>query len=228
MSSFPAKLDRGAPYPLGATWDGLGINFAVFSAHAEQIELCLFDPTGRREIARLDLPECTDEVWHGYLPDARPGLLYGYRAHGPYSPHDGHRFNPHKLLLDPYARRFAGALRWSDALFGYRMHSPRADLSFDRRDSAPGMPKGVVSDDAFNWGDDRPPDVPWSETVIYEAHVRGLTMLRQDIRADERGTFAGARRPRRHRVSATPRHHRDRAAAGPRLRAGPRFWSSAA
>ena len=190
MSAFPDKLDRGAPYPLGATWDGLGSNFAVFSAHAARIELCLFDPTGRREIARFDLPECTDEIWHGYLPNARLGLVYGYRAHGPYNPQEGHRFNPHKLLLDPYARRFVGALRWSDALFGYRIHSPRADLSFDRRDSAPGMPKAVISEDIFDWGDDRPPNVPWSRTVIYEAHLRGLTMLRPDIRPNERGTFA--------------------------------------
>ena len=190
MSAFPAKLDRGAPYPLGATCDGLGTNFAVFSAHATRIELCLFDPTGRREIARFDLPECTDEIWHGYLPNARPGLVYGYRAHGPYNPQEGHRFNPHKLLLDPYARCFVGALRWSDALFGYRIHSPRADLSFDRRDSAPGVPKAVISEDIFDWGDDRPPNVPWSRTVIYEAHLRGLTMLRPDIRPNERGTFA--------------------------------------
>ncbi len=195
MSSLPAKLDRGAPYPLGATWDGLGTNFAVFSAHAERVELCLFDPTGRREVARLDLPECTDEVWHGYLPNGRLGLIYGYRAHGPYGPQDGHRFNPHKLLLDPYARRFAGALRWSDALFGYRLHSPRGDLSYDRRDSAPGILKAVVSEDVFDWGDDRPPNVPWSNTVIYETHVRGMTMLRQEIRANERGTFAALADP---------------------------------
>src|SRR6478609_494193 len=190
MSVFPDKLDRGAPYPLGATWDGLGTNFAVFSAHAERIELCLFDPAGRREIARLDLPECTDEIWHGYLPNARTGLIYGYRAHGPYSPQEGHRFNPHKLLLDPYARQFAGTLRWSDALFGYRINSPRADLSYDRRDSAQGMLKAVVSDDVFDWGDDRPPNVPWSKTIIYETHLRGMTMLRHDMRANERGTFA--------------------------------------
>ena len=126
MSSNSVQLDRGAPYPLGATWDGLGINFAVFSAHAERIELCLFDPSGRREIARLDLPECTDEVWHGYLPNARAGLIYGYRAYGPYRPQEGHRFNPHKLLLDPYARRVAGKLRWTDALFGYRVDSPQS------------------------------------------------------------------------------------------------------
>jgi isoamylase len=190
MSSLPAYLDRGAPHPLGTTWDGLGTNFAVFSAHAERVELCLFDPTGRREIARLDLPECTDEIWHGYLPEGRLGQIYSYRAHGPYRPQDGHRFNPHKLLLDPYARRFVGTLRWSDALFGYRVNSPRADLSFDRRDSAPGVPKAVVSEDFFDWGDDRPPDVPWSRTVIYEAHLRGLTLRRPDIRPNERGTFA--------------------------------------
>jgi glycogen operon protein len=178
------------PYPLGATWDGLGTNFAVFSANATRIELCLFDPSGRREIARFDLPELTDEVWHGYLPNARAGLIYGYRAHGPYDPQRGHRFNHHKLLLDPYARRIAGELRTSDALCGYRVNSPRADLSFDRRDSAPGMIKAMVADDSFNWADDRPPNVPWADTVIYEAHVRGLTMLRQDLRPNERGTFA--------------------------------------
>ena len=190
MSEFPAQLDRGLPYPLGATWDGLGTNFAVFSAHAGRVELCIFDPTGRREIARLDLPECTNEVWHGYLPNARTGMIYGYRAHGPYRPQEGHRFNPHKLLLDPYARRFAGSLRWSDSLFGYRINSPRGDLSFDRRDSAPGMLKAVVTDDVFDWGNDRAPETPWSRTVIYETHVRGLTILRRDIRANERGTFA--------------------------------------
>jgi|SRR5712691_9402122 len=190
MASLPSRLSRGLPYPLGATWDGLGTNFAVFSAHAERVDLCLFDPSGRREIARLAFAECTDEVWHGYLPNARPGTIYGYRAYGPYAPQSGHRFNPHKLLLDPYARRMVGELRWSDALFGYRVNSPRADLSFDRRDSAPAIPKAVVTDDSFSWREDRPPNVPWSETVIYEAHLRGLTMLREEIRPPERGTFA--------------------------------------
>jgi glycogen operon protein len=173
----------------------LGTNFAVFSAHAERVELCLFEATGRREIARLDLPECTDEIWHGYLPNARIGLIYGYRVHGPYRPQDGHRFNPFKLLLDPYARRLVGTLRWTDALFGYRINSPRGDLSLDRRDSAPSMPKAVVSDDVFDWGDDRPPGVPWSRTIIYELHVRGMTMRRNDIRANERGTFAALADP---------------------------------
>ncbi len=190
MLTFPPKLDCGTAYPLGATWDGLGVNFAVFSEHAERMELCVFDSSGRREIARLDLPECTDGIWHGYLPDGRPGLTYGYRAHGPYRPEDGHRFNPHKLLLDPYAKRYAGAMRWSDALFGYRINSPRADLSYDRRDSAQGMPKAIVGDEAFDWGDDRPPNIPWSDTIIYEAHLRGMTMLRHDLRVDARGTFA--------------------------------------
>jgi isoamylase len=190
MTSFPARLSPGNPYPLGATWDGLGTNFAVFSAHAERIDLCIFDPSGRRQITCLQLPECTDEVWHGYLPNASVGLLYGYRAYGPYEPENGHRFNPHKLLLDPYARRIAGDFRWADALFGYRVNSARADLSFDRRDSGPGMVKGVVTDDAFTWGDDRPPRIPWADTVIYETHLRGLTMLHPDVATHERGTFA--------------------------------------
>ena len=190
MPLLPDRLEIGRPDPLGATWDGLGVNFAVFSAHAERIDLCLFDPAGRKETARLTLPDCTDEVFHGYLPEARPGLVYGYRAYGPYQPERGHRFNPHKLLLDPYARQLSGAVRWTDALFGYRLGAARADLTFDRRDSAPSMPKGVVTDDAFNWGDDKPPAVPWSETVIYEAHLRGLTMGWDGLPLPERGTFA--------------------------------------
>ena len=137
MLRLPKTLSPGKPFPLGAQWDGLGINFAVFSANASKIELCIFDPTGRKELTRFPLPECTDEIWHGYLPGVEAGLVYGYRAYGPWEPHHGHRFNPHKLLLDPYARRLVGALRWSDALFGYRLNSNRGDLSFDRRDSAP-------------------------------------------------------------------------------------------
>jgi len=195
MVNWPDRLLAGAPYPMGATWDGLGTNFAVFSAHATRIDLCLFDPSGRREIACFTLPECTDEIWHGYLPNARAGLIYGYRAYGPYEPQQGHRFNHHKLLLDPYAKRLSGELRTSDALFGYRVNSPRGDLSFDRRDSAPGMIKAVVTDDGFNWADDRPPNVPWADMVIYEAHVRGLSMLRQDLRPNERGTFAAVGDP---------------------------------
>ncbi len=195
MRQLPDRLDRGSPFPLGADWDGLGVNFAVFSTHATAMELCVFDPTGRREVARYQLTERTDEVWHGYLPDADVGLLYGYRAHGPYDPHNGHRFNPHKLLLDPYAKGIHGQLRWTDALFGYRIGSPRGDLSFDRRDSAQAMPRAVVVEDNFNWQGDKRPNVPWSETVIYEAHVRGLTKLLDEVRPPERGTFAGLAHP---------------------------------
>ncbi len=193
---IPDRLSPGRPFPLGATYDGQGVNFAVFSANAEKIELCIFDAAGRHEVARLPLPDCTDEVWNGYLPEAAPGLLYGFRAYGPYDPPRGHRFNHHKLLLDPYARLLSGPLRWSDALFGYRLGSPRADLSFDRRDSAPAVPKSVVVEDVFNWGDDRRPFVPWSNTVIYEVHVRGISILREDLRADLRGTFAALANPR--------------------------------
>jgi glycogen operon protein len=189
------SLEKGQHYPLGARWDGLGVNFAVFSAHAEQVDLCIFDPSGRREIARLTLPEYTEEVWHGYLPYADPGLVYGFRVHGPYAPDQGHRFNPSKLLLDPYAKALTGSLRWTDAVFGYRLHSPRGDLSMDRRDSASAMPKAVVVDDHYSWGDDRRPDTPWSDTVIYEAHVRGLTRLFEEVPQPRRGTFAGLSHP---------------------------------
>jgi isoamylase len=194
--ALPDRLDPGRPDPLGANWDGLGVNFAVFSAHADRIELCLFDRAGRREIARHDLPECTDEVFHGYLPDARPGLLYGYRAHGPYQPEQGHRFNPNKLLLDPYARMLSGKLHWSDSLFGYRVGASRADLSFDRRDSAAALPKSVVTDDRPVGADHPSPRHSWGDTVIYEAHLRGLTMLCPDIDSQRRGTFAGLADPR--------------------------------
>jgi len=186
----PDGILPGLPYPLGATVDDEGVNFAIFSAHADRIELCLFDPAGRREIARYDLPECTDEIWHGYLPTLEAGQLYGYRAHGPYQPERGHRFNPHKLLLDPYAKKLFGQVKWTDALFGYRLHSPRADLSFDRRDSAAAMPKAVVVGDVFRWGRDKSPDTPMHLSVMYEAHVRGLTIRNERIRADQRGTFA--------------------------------------
>src|SRR5260221_1025102 len=134
-----SRVREGSPFPLGASWDGRGVNFAIFSAHATKVELCLFDPEGRRELERIPLPEYTDEVWHGYLPDARPGTVYGYRVHGPYAPHEGHRFNPNKLRFDPYGERVIGQLRWDDSLFGYRVGAAKKDLSFDRRDSAPPM-----------------------------------------------------------------------------------------
>ena len=185
----------GRPYPLGATWDGEGVNFGLFSEHAEGVELCLFDPKGRRQIERIALREQTDQVWHCYLPDARPGLLYGYRVHGPYDPQSGMRFNPKKLLLDPYARSIAGTLRWSDAHFGYRVGSRREDLAADDRDSAFGMPKCQVVDPAFTWGDDRRPNTPWNETVIYELHVKGLTINHPDIPQQLRGKYAALATP---------------------------------
>ncbi|HEX6502069.1 MAG TPA: glycogen debranching protein GlgX [Terriglobales bacterium] len=181
----------GKPYPLGATWNGEGVNFSIFSEHAEKVELCLFDTKGRRELHRIPLPEQTDQVWHGYLPEARPGLLYGYRVYGPYEPERGLRFNHHKLLLDPYARQIDGTLNWSDAQFGYRVGHRAEDLSFDRRDSALGMPKARVVDPAFTWGDDKPPCTPWHESIIYEAHVRGFTMRHPEVPPNLRGTYAG-------------------------------------
>ncbi len=188
-------IDSGSAHALGATWDGKGVNFALFSDHAEKVELCLFDGRGRRELHRIALPSYTDGVWHGYVPDARPGLKYGYRVSGPYEPSRGHRFNNYKLLLDPYAKALAGALRWSDAHFGYRIGTPRADLSFDRRDNASGMPKCVVVDTAFTWGDDRPPLRPWHDTAIYEMHVRGFTMQYPGVPAPMRGTFSALSSP---------------------------------
>ncbi|MGH8570852.1 MAG: glycogen debranching protein GlgX, partial [Gammaproteobacteria bacterium] len=145
----------GRPYPLGANWDGAGVNFALFSEAATGVDLCLFDEVqGTQGVARVPMPERTDQVWHAYLPELRPGQLYGYRVHGPYAPAEGHRFNPHKLLLDPYAKAISGTLQWSDALFGYIIGHPEADLSFDERDSSEGVPKCVVIDPAFSWGDD--------------------------------------------------------------------------
>ena len=180
----------GRPYPRGASWDGEGVNFAVFSEHAEKVELCIFDEIGRHERQRIVLRERTDHVWHCYLPEARPGLIYGYRVHGPYKPEEGHRFNPHKLLVDPYAKDLVGQLRWGDALFGYTPGSKREDLSFDRRDSAPLVPKSRVLETAFTWGGDRRPDIPWPDMVIYELHLRGFTMTHPDIPEHHRGTAA--------------------------------------
>ncbi len=190
------RLTAGTNHRLGATWDGRGTNFALFSANAEKIELCLFDSQGRREIERIELPERTEDVWHGYLNDVSPGQLYGYRVHGPYEPEQGHRFNSNKLLLDPYAKRLANRLVWSDAHFAYRAGSSREDLSFDRRDNARGMVKAVVVDENFNWGrKETRPHVAWEDTIIYEAHVKGLTQTRQDVAPHLRGTFRGLSSP---------------------------------
>ena len=188
------RVEPGLPHPLGATWDGGGVNFALFSANATKVELCLFDPKGKRETHRIALPEFTHEVWHGYLPELRPGQLYGYRVHGPYEPGEGHRFNPNKLLIDPYARALFGDIRWHDAHFGHRVGSPR--LTLDRRDSAFVMPKCVVVDPVSTWGADRPPRHAWSDTIIYEAHVKGMSAARGDLPEHLRGTFAGLADPR--------------------------------
>ena len=167
----------GSPHPLGATWDGEGFNFALFSQDAEAVELCLFDSKeAATESARVFLAEHTADVWHGYLPDVRPGQLYGYRVSGPYVPATGHRFNPNKLLIDPYAKALAGRIDWDNALFGYRVGDPGEDVSFSELDSAGRMPKCVAVDTAFSWGGDRRPDTPWTRTVIYECHVKGMTM----------------------------------------------------
>src|ERR1700730_745442 len=181
----------GRPYPPGAQWDGEGVNFALFSEQAQGVELCLFDSKGRREVERIAVRWQDDQIWHCYLPDARPGQLYAYRVYGPYDPKKGLRFNPYKLLLDPYAKHIVGAIKWSDALFGYRIGGPREDLTIDRRDSAPGMPKCRVVDTSFSWGEDRPPRTPWHDTVIYELHVKGFTALNPLIPPHHRGTYAG-------------------------------------
>jgi isoamylase len=185
------RIREGLPNPLGATWDGLGVNFALFSAHATKVELCLFDQSGETELERVELPEYTDEVFHGYLPEARPGTVYAYRVYGPYAPEMGHRFNPNKLLLDPYAKAHVGALTWDPACFGYTIGDEAEDLSFDERDSAPFMPKCRVIDPAFTWGHDRHPIVPWERTIFYEAHVRGFTKLHPAVPEAQRGTFSG-------------------------------------
>jgi isoamylase len=189
------RLLPGSPFPLGSHWDGSGVNFALFSAHASKVELCLFDDAGRREVERVELPEFTHEVWHGYLPDVRPGQLYGYRVHGPYEPGAGHRFNPNKLLLDPYALELRGEIKWHDSVFGYRVGHHREDLSFDRRNSAFVMPKCVVVDPAVTWGSDIRPGTHWSQTIIYEAHVKGMTAMRGDLAPRHRGTFEGLADP---------------------------------
>lgn len=182
-------LSSGRPEPLGATFDGEGVNFAVFSAHAELVELCLFTEDGTTERARIPLRERDGDVWHVRVAGLGPGTCYGYRVHGPYAPEDGHRFNPNKLLLDPYAKKLTGKLTWNDAVYGYDLRAPRRDLSFDPRDSAPYVQKSVVADPSFHWGGDVPPRVRRSETVLYEAHVRGLTRTHPDIDPEIAGTY---------------------------------------
>src|SRR5207245_903223 len=179
----------GRPHPLGATWDGAGVNFALFSEHAARVELCLFDPARDLTETRLPILEHTNQVWHAYLPDALPGQLYGYRVHGPYEPAKGHRFNANKVLLDPYAKLIARPLQWDDSLFGYTVG--KDDQTFDERDSAAFAPLATVVDTAFTWGVDRPPMTPWHRTLIYELHVKGFTMRHPGVPENVRGTYAG-------------------------------------
>jgi isoamylase len=182
----------GGPHPLGATWDGEGVNFALFSENARGVQLCLFDDaTAGTPTATITMAERTDNVWHVYLPDVRPGALYGYRVDGPYEPKRGHRFNASKLLIDPYAKAVSGPIRWSDDLFGYTIGHQEEDLSFDKRDSAAAMPKCLVVDPAFTWDDDRSPNTPWNQTVIYETHVRGMTARHPGVPEHLRGTYLG-------------------------------------
>src|SRR4051794_14667028 len=186
------RIWPGKPYPLGATWDGAGGNFAIYSETPSKIELCLFDsPDATAETHRVVLREQTDMVWHGYLPDVEPGQLYGYRVHGAYEPGKGLRFNSNKIVLDPYAKAIGRDLKWDDSLFGYKVGPGSDDLSFDDRDSAAFAPLASVLDTAFTWGDDRPPRTPWHKTLIYEAHVKGLTRLHAEVPEERRGTYAG-------------------------------------
>ena len=186
------RIWPGRPYPLGATWDGSGTNFALYSEHATGVELCLFDSIdSETESQRIKLVEQTDMVWHVYLPDVLPGQIYGYRVDGPYNPAEGHRFNAKKVLLDPYAKAIARDTRWSDEMWGYKVGDPKADLSFDDRDNAKYAPLAAVLDEAFTWGDDRPPLIPWSKTLIYEVHVKGFTKRHPDVPENLQGTYAG-------------------------------------
>jgi glycogen operon protein len=191
----PVPVWLGRSYPLGATWDGEGVNFALYSGGAQKVELCLFDDSGRREYQRIEMPARTEEIWHCYLPYVRPGQRYGYRVHGPYEPDRGQRFNHHKLLIDPYAQMLSSPLQWRNAHFGYRIGAKGEDLVMDRRDNAPMMPKAVVVEDAFTWGDDRPPDIPWRDCVIYELHVKGFTARHPQVDPQLRGTFLGLATP---------------------------------
>ena len=182
----------GSPYPLGATWDGKGVNFALFSEHATGVELCLFEsPEAEKEAERIRFTEYTDHVWHAYLPEVLPGQLYGYRVEGPYEPSQGHRFNPNKVLLDPYAKGIGRDIRWADEVFAYRLGDPEGDVTFDDRDSAAYAPLAKVIDPSFTWGNDRAPRTPWHKTIVYELHVKGFSQLHPDLPEALRGTYAG-------------------------------------
>ncbi|CAM4057182.1 isoamylase [Pedobacter westerhofensis] len=187
LNIFPGK-----PFPLGSSWDGNGVNFTLYSENATAVELCLFDPDNdEKETMRFSITEQTDLTWHIYVQGLAPGQLYGFRVYGPFEPENGHRFNPNKLLLDPYAKAISGIIDWNDSLFSYKVGDPEEDLSFSETDSAPYIPKSVVIDPSFDWGDDQRPNTPYYNTVIYEAHVKGFTKLHPDIPEDIRGTYAG-------------------------------------
>ncbi len=189
---MPTALSPGDPYPLGATWDGSGTNFSVFSQTAESVDLCLFDEAGAE--TRFELPEVDAYVWHGYLEECEPGQLYGYRVHGHYDPEMGLRANHAKLLLDPYAKAVAGKVRWDQAVYSYVVPDGD-DRVIDRTDSASAMPKSIVIDASFEWADDHRPRTPWHDTVIYETHVRGLTWRHPEVPPSQRGTYAGVAHP---------------------------------
>jgi glycogen operon protein len=191
----PLSVWPGSPDPLGATWDGHGTNFALYSQHALRVDLCLFEQPNGPEIDRITLLERTRNVWHGYLPGVGPGQLYGYRVHGPYAPREGQRFNPHKLLIDPYARAISGRVDWSSPLFAFRRGSRTQDMTRDVHDSARGVPKALVVDDAFDWQGEQPPRVPWSETIVYETHVKGISIRHPDVPPELRGTYLGLASP---------------------------------
>jgi isoamylase len=187
-----SRVREGSPHAHGAIWDGKGTNFTLFSVNATKVEVCLFDARGEKELERVELPEYTDQIWHGYLRDVHPGAVYGFRVHGPYEPDAGQRFNPNKLLLDPYARGHIGELKWDPAVFGYTVGAKDEDLSFDERDSAPFVPKCVVVDPNFDWkGQPRVGVTSWDGTIIYETHVRGFTKLHPHVPEHQRGTYAG-------------------------------------
>ncbi len=186
------RVREGLPHPRGATWDGKGVNFSLFSAHATKVEVCLFDALGQTELERIELPEYTDQIFHGWLPDLGPAQVYGYRVHGPYEPSAGHRFNPNKLLLDPYARAHTGELTWDPACFGYTIGAEGDDLTFDERDSAKFMPKCVVVDPNFDWqGEPNRHPIAWDRTIVYETHVKGFTKLHPAVPEEHRGTYKG-------------------------------------
>ena len=189
------RILAGKPVPLGATWDGEGVNFSLFSENAEKVELCLFDETGKVELERIELPRRTENMWHCYVPGLAPGQLYGYRVHGPYDPQNGHRFNPNKLLVDPYAKDLSGELVWHPAIFGYQVGHHDQDFSFDTRDSAPYVPKSVVVDPAFDWNNDAAPQTPWPDSLIYEMHIKGMTATHPGVPEEIRGTYAALSEP---------------------------------